>query len=479
MTFNKQFLNLIYSTRSLEDKLKLSEYWGGLNSIFDMGLYEASVLESHLAECVARDSAISSQSLVNASKKNTLHIISEPYLTGGHTRLCERLSSMEKVVPDLLITRSKVQNLAAEQRIVGYFGKSYKFNSNDSMLQRIVGYIAILSNYRKLVMHIHQDDICIVVTIALIKKYHSIKVFFVNHADHCFCFGDSIVDVKLQISSRGYLVDKLRGNANYVSSFIGIPVAIPEQAPIYQHDCKIFVMAGFSWKMKPNKYGSSPKIVEHILKNKPDSSFIIIGPNLTTDYWWWKLYFKYKKRLSIHRALPYEQYLDAIRTADACVDTCPVIGGTAFVEMALQGLKPFGVSSGIGGYTPLDIVKSKAVDKVLLQPEIVGLYDKIVCFHSEDHVKSRLLSALSGQCSDFPGEFDVNLNNLMLFNKMKKVPMTLSFLILLKSVNFSLALKLIKISAIYFSKISFIILALKLPWSIAVKISKASSRRGT
>jgi len=454
----------------------MSEYWGGLNSIFDMGIYEASALEVHLTECVARSITISSESVAKISAENTLHIITEPYLTGGHTRLCERLSGMEKITPDLLISRSKVQNTDAEERLIAYFNKSYRFDSNEPILQRIISYIAVLRQYQKLVMHIHQDDICIVVAIAIVKKYHSVEVFFVNHADHCFSFGDSIVDVKLQVSSRGYLVDKLRGNTNYVSSFLGIPVAIPAQAPIYPNDCKVFVMAGSSWKMKPNKYGSASKIVEHILEKKPDSSFIIIGPDLATDYWWWTLHFKYKERLIIHRALPYEEYLNVIKTADACVDTCPVIGGTAFVEMALQGLKPFGVDCRVEGYTPLDVVKSKVVDNVLLQPKVPELYDDIVRFHDVNNVKLRFLLALSNQYSDYPCNIDENSNDLFSFRRMSRVPITLSFFTLLATVKLPLALKLIKMNILFYSKRSLVISGLKLLKSITIKISKHFAR---
>lgn len=420
MSFNKDLIEIIHSCVDRESKLKLLEFLGGINSLFDMGLYETTSLERSLVDDYMPDIPACPLVPENEMKNTSLHVITTPYLTGGHTRLCERLAGMELVKPDVLITRALQENVDAIDRLKSYFECTYCIDIK-IMQERIKKYIEILKYYKNIVLHIHQNDICIVIAIGVLKKLCNIHVLFVNHADHCFSFGDSVIDVKLQVSARGYLLDEKRKNKKYVSSFIGIPVDISIEQLTFHDSPTHFVMAGSAWKMKPSKYGSSPAIVDRILTENKQNQFVVIGPGMVSDFWWWKVYFKHRKRLKIYKTLPYQQYLNVIREAEACVDTSPVIGGTAFVEMCLQGLKPFGVYSGIGGYTPLDVVKSKTVDGILKQNIPENILESIVFVHGHENVQKRYLDAYSGCYHRVPEVLSESVNDMMVLRKGKKL----------------------------------------------------------
>ena len=456
MVFNTDFMEIIYSANNLEDKLKLSQYFGGVNSRFDMGLYGCEELENHLIECALNHIDLSfykkEEQYLN---ENSLHVISEPYFTGGHTRLCERLSVMEEIKPDILITYNNDENYDASKKLSEYFDENYRVDRDLSMVDRVIYFIGILINYKQCILHIHQNDICAVVAVGILKKFHSIEVFFVNHADHTFSFGESIIDVKLQISNRGYLVDKLRGKANYFNSFIGIPVDIQSESLVINESVNSFVMAGTSWKMKPSAYGSAPKLVDYILKTDPDNTFVIVGSKLM-DYWWWKIFLRYKKRVRFYKALPYKKYIEVIKNTDAVVDSTPGGGGTAFVEMYLLGLKPFGVSSGVGGYTPLDVVKSENIDKVLTKKVPSCLHEKIVSIHSVENVKHRYLSSLLGRYTEIPDFLTLENNDLNSFRYKGRIPFEFEFLTLFNSMNYKVKIKLLVCVSKFVSKKSLI-----------------------
>ena len=173
-------------------------------------------------------------------------------------------------------------------------------------------------------------------------------------------------------------------------------------------------MAGSSFKMRPTIAGSSPKIVDYILTNVSSSSFTIIGTE-RFDYWWWWLKLKYGRRLQFYKSMSYDQYLDQINNSDTCVDTSPVIGGTAFVEMYLLGLNPIGVNSGICGYSPIDQVKCGEVVQLNFENSDVNykkIFFEIQNVHSLLSVEARYLAALEGRYTELPESLTINRNNL-------------------------------------------------------------------
>tara|TARA_R110002050_G_scaffold299462_1_gene465148 strand:+ start:8575 stop:10005 length:1431 start_codon:yes stop_codon:yes gene_type:complete len=455
-SFNDDLIKLIRLSNDIESKIQLTRFFGETNSFFDMGVYESKILENEIVKFFISKVPTCTTLKPDNIKKNTLHVISTPYVTGGHTRLCERLAVMESIKPDILVTRYLNEISDSVQRLNTFFESNYYVDAKSSMEKQILQNMRFLINYKNVVLHIHQDDICLVVALGILRKYNPINVFFVNHADHCFSFGDSVTDVKLQISARGYLLDKERIDKEYISSFIGIPLKVCVDKLEFQDRPVNFMMAGSSWKMKPNKYGSSPQIVDHILTEIVDSKFIIVGTNIYWDYWWWKILFKYGRRVSFFNEIEYNKYMEITAEADACVDTCPVVGGTAFVELCLQGLKPFGVLSGISGYTPLDIVKSENVFNVLNQKIPTSIFENIIETHDFFNVRKKYLDAKAGRYHELPKSLLGNGNDMDLFKKGKRIYYSWFVFRLFFRVKYNVKFSLIPILLKHFSYCSLI-----------------------
>ncbi len=458
MSFKEEFVDLICSVASADSQLKLSEYYGDLNNAFDMEIYDARGLENRLAELIRPLVEERIKKNTKRNKVRNLHIISSPYVTGGHTRLCERLAKMESNVPDVMVSRAGENDMDAIKRLVTYFEYSIVISAKGSMVDRVVKIIEGLQGYKNIVLHIHPNDICVVIAINILKRVKELDVYFVNHADHCFSYGESIIDIKLYLSYRGYLVNKLRGPCSYKESFIGIPIDLPTKKLNFKECCTSYIMAGSSYKMKPSRFGSSPKIVEYVLRGNKKSTFTVIGPNLVANIWWWKVKLMYWQRLTIYEELPYDRYLDVVQSADACVDSSPLIGGTAFVELALTGLRPYGVHSGIGGYSPLDIIKSKTLDGMFDQRPSTDLLQKIEEIHAVDNVKRRYLNAFSGRYTDIPKYMTSDINDMALFRCREKYMFSLLYFWFLFMLDWRSRKKLFLIGLKYYSKRSFFVL---------------------
>ena len=104
-SFVKKMVDRILSEDSLEKSLRDAESLGKLLWENNIGIYSLARLESGLSSKYPSDIISKIVEINNPHNKEELFIISEPYLTGGHTRLMERLSSFIEQTPDLVISR--------------------------------------------------------------------------------------------------------------------------------------------------------------------------------------------------------------------------------------------------------------------------------------------------------------------------------------------------------------------------------------
>ena len=193
--------------------VNLSFLYAALASSGKDNIYSAIELENKIVS--KYKTLLSNVDVIENLNSNTLHVMSEVYSSGGHTRLCERLAMMDFELPDLLITRNS--NKAAVNRITNYFDKVF-ITELVSIEDRIIFFMRTISKYKRIVMHIHPDDIEFVIALGVMKyqKSSELDIYFVNHSDHVFSFGKSLPKVIFQISSRGYDIQKMKLIINHL-----------------------------------------------------------------------------------------------------------------------------------------------------------------------------------------------------------------------------------------------------------------------
>ncbi|MFL4182994.1 hypothetical protein P9385_25115, partial [Escherichia coli] len=105
--------------QKFEKSLRDAELLGRLLWHNQTGIYELNALESSLIDFFCRYSNCKEFFNLNPSDNDLLFIATEVYLTGGHTRLMERLAKGKEGKCELLITRKQTPEVIT--RLARYF----------------------------------------------------------------------------------------------------------------------------------------------------------------------------------------------------------------------------------------------------------------------------------------------------------------------------------------------------------------------
>lgn len=385
--------------------LDLAYYLGELLFKNELSFFDSTSIEEVLMNKIINNSDLKLN--VSDYRNDFLFIVSTPYLTGGHTRLMENLSLMIDDKKDLLITKSS--SIATKQRLQTFFpdiSECYR-DKKESPIDFINKLVKKISKYNSIILNIHPQDIYTVIACKIAKTINTKqKIYFVNHADHAFNFGSSVADFWFEVSLYGRNIDKLK-NINGKRSFLGIPINKPKhdffKTVEYQKlkHVKYFISAASHLKFKPNNGSSIFPLINSILE-KSDAKIEIIGAKALKDYWWWPLKLRSLDRLTLHKSLPYEEYINVSSKTDYYIDSHPVPGGTAFVEQFMQGKPCIGLKSSFFGYTPLEKLKRSTVAEVIemlenppKKEEIEEIQSLIFDVHGFTQVKKRFLGAIN------------------------------------------------------------------------------------
>lgn len=294
------------------------------------------------------------------------HVLTKAYDTGGHTRLVERLVVSEALADSMVLVTESAPPVSRER-----LGRARHGCTVLPRMARGEGRIAALvkafSQCEVLILYVHPHDIESVLAAGIAQRRSGVRVLLFNHADHVFSWGYGIAERVLEISHFGWA---LRGERQCEdkSVFVGIPLGLPE-TPVERlvragPPAGPVVAAGTAYKFRPAQDWSFPGFVDALCQ-RSDCNVAVIGPNRRRDWWWWPVLRERKGRVTLHARLEYEQYLSLMSTAAACVDSFPLVGGTAFAEVIARGIPGFGVLTGSHGYSPADLVKSPTLGALL------------------------------------------------------------------------------------------------------------------
>ncbi len=388
----------IRDTADLDHALAFAQAYGNLLWFADVGIHDAPRVELDLIERCTPVAELQPGPRPDDGV-SVLHVITEPLLTGGHTRLMERLAEMQGAPTDVLITRCA--SLEVQQHIAYFFQNTWVLSSN-RLHDALMEMVTILCGYQKVVLHIHPDDITAVVACGIAKRLVPLEVFFVNHADHVFSYGTTVADYYFELSGHGRRFD-LTKTITGRKSFLGIPVntkqakkaenlSPPRLAQL------LFISAGSDIKYKPRKGADIFALVSRILEGYPQSRFLIIGTDIKTAFWWWPLKLKYRSRLSVKAHLNFKEYGEVVSQADYYVDSHPLPGGTAFAEQFIKGQRCVGLLAPLQGYSSADRLKRPDIEGVMhtianyqYSNDVFLAIEKINSFEA---VKSRYLKCL-------------------------------------------------------------------------------------
>ncbi|MDP2829318.1 MAG: hypothetical protein Q8O37_12015 [Sulfuricellaceae bacterium] len=164
----------------------------------------------------------------------TLHVVSNVFLAGGHSRMLAKWINRDHLGPAALVFTRPQQDLPgffrailAERNVPVFLLGNYPNWSDRALALR-----AIAATSRRVILHTHPDDVIPVLAFAGNAKQVPIAIF--NHAHYWFCLGSTIAS--LYINTREYfrnMSERYRyARASYVLRNAGSELDIYSAGPV-------------------------------------------------------------------------------------------------------------------------------------------------------------------------------------------------------------------------------------------------------
>jgi hypothetical protein len=332
--------------------------WGELTAIFAQraatfasyrhtGLFVSPELESLL-------SALSARKVQPRGKPQeapigaTLHILSRALQGGGHTRVVERWINYSPAseVHSVLITRGGKPTKRLKTEVEKRNGEIIVQSRVSPLLRRARQILSVSQGYSRIVLHVHMDDI--LPMLALSNKLNLAEVIHFNHADHRFWVGASLPNRVIEMRTWGKTISERHRSINR-SEVVGIP--LPEginSQTVQRQDARVklgisstkevILTAGHPVKYARGASPDFPEVVRELLIGKPERQLIAIGPKASSKNNWSKLFRDFPGQVVLLPYMPKEKFDLYVRAADIGLDSFPMSGGTAVLDMISHGL---------------------------------------------------------------------------------------------------------------------------------------------
>lgn len=278
-----------------------------------------------------------------------LHIATQLYDTGGHTRLIENWIKYDQGrINDLVVTR-QLKSTFNPSKLNYFFRNSsnifWLLEENKKFLDRAKKLRVLSENYDIIIFHIHPDD---VVPLLALSNTNS-KILFMNHADHCFWIGRDVSQFFLNIRKSGQeLAEKKRA----INSLNQILLPIPLKPRIkttkklakanlhFKSDKIVILSIASPYKYIPDKDRDIKNILLPLSQKYKNIKIIIVGPSLSEKYWYELYQLSNGTIEAVGKKVTVDEYYMA---ADIYIDSYPVSSLTSLLDAAKYGIPIFSV----------------------------------------------------------------------------------------------------------------------------------------
>lgn len=331
------------------------------------GHFSSPLIEQALAGIARRHHTDMSADFIPGS---FLHVMTEAYQTGGHTRVVERWIdiSPEHQRHSLVFTGNERQTITERllNAVKAKSGEVIRLRDEWDDLRKGLSLRGIASGYEYIVLHVHMDDI--VPLLAFGTEEFTRPVIFFNHADHKFWLGVSIADVVADLREWGKKVSRERRGIPD-SDILSLPIdsfriqradqTTAKEKLRLPVDAKILVTVGSAYKYAPWGVWNFLEVAEELLRANPDLHILAVGPDAKEPAWK-ALSEKTNGRLRALGEIRYGMLHDYLHAADMALDSFPMPGGTAMMDALASGCPVASLENPIGQFDYLyraDVVR--------------------------------------------------------------------------------------------------------------------------
>jgi len=285
-------------------------------------------------------------------KLNVLHIATELYNSGGHTKLL--LNWVKNDISNnsrILVTRQTIKELPEKNIKSCGLDMSYFISLEEkaNILDKATELRKIANGYDCIILHTHPDD---VIAVMALSSTNLPPVAFLNHADHIFWIGASVSDLVLQIRAVNIKIDEVRRK---LTNQFFLPIPVPDDTVETEYvqvrkelsvdeNTILLLSTGTEYKFVPTPQYNFFKHVIEVLDKHKNAVLYIAGVSadsaLATEY--------------AHKQIVYlGEINDLYRYETACdiyLEGYPVPSFTALLQAGKKG-KPVQLM-----YDPLPVV---------------------------------------------------------------------------------------------------------------------------
>jgi hypothetical protein len=326
----KSFIRDRNISLAYEYSKKLASYLAGNPT----GCYSHYEFEELIGAIAKRKVVITDKRVPNMKNGKVLHVISEGYKTGGHTKLLANWIKFD-TSKEYEIVSTRMNNTALQQIMCFYnlSNKTYHLEGND--FEKAASLRILSAEFDYIVLHTHMDDLIPILAFSQ-KTEKTPPILLVNHADHSFWTGVSILDHLLQIRETNIPLDEIRREIPKERQyFLPIPISFEHQFLKNTEEktkVKILMTAAYQ-KVKPQYDKNIIKDIIPILKDNPSTIFDIVGMTGNEDF------AEVHPQINYHGFLPNSELIILENECDIVVESFPISSFTAILQ-TLSKKKP-------------------------------------------------------------------------------------------------------------------------------------------
>jgi glycosyltransferase involved in cell wall biosynthesis len=302
----------------------------------------APELEAMLVEIGRRVVAEPAARMPSPQPRTVLHVMTEAYATGGHTRVVERWVARDPRTATVVLTDHRdplPPNMV--ERLERSDARLIPALAADDLLGRARELRALAGEHDLVVVHAHMHDV--VPTLAFAEPTGRPPVVFFDHAAHQLWLGTATADVigsmrevedRIVVERRGFPAARLAR-----LPIPHAPRALPDRGESRARiglspDQPLILAVASAWKVRPVLEPSFAAICDEVLRASPDATLYVVGP--PADEQWRAVVARHRGRIALPGVVA--DLLPLLAAADVYLDTWPASGGTTIVDVAAAGL---------------------------------------------------------------------------------------------------------------------------------------------
>ncbi len=391
--------------RSLEQQLetnpskKLAQAMINFTQTGCVPIFSSRVLESYFSK-LACESATKLNKPTEVLENSFLHVLTQSYLVGGHSRVVERWIESspsnekhsivlldqedENQIPDSFseLTNQRNGKLLRLEPQLPWEGKANQLRD-------------IIINYETVVLHHHPHDP--VPLMALSHPGVACRVACLNHAGRFFWLGASVIDISFEHE---------KGLEQITQKYRGIKKTVLHDLPIARSSEKVVDVSKFRRKLKvngdiklmitmasPRKYEELDNLslfpaLHQILSKNNQRKLVVIGVD-KNHLAWQSIIKQFPQQVICLGSIPHSEITGYLRCANLYIDSYPINSWLSFNDAINLGHLPGLLIQTSFGYPPY-LENSSAVCQ-----SIEEFIDKVDLYLSSPVESQRLYEELS------------------------------------------------------------------------------------